>query len=392
MIKYASQYIDKEDIKIVSKVLRGNFLTQGPEVKKFEKKLSNFFGCKYSTTVSSGTAGLKIALMSLDIKKNQGIIVPAITFIATVNAAKNITDNIFIADIEKDTGCLSISKLKNTIKLAERKKIKIKCLINMHYAGQGHDLIEISNFCKRKNIFIVDDACHSMGSGYEFNKKKYLIGSCKHSDITVFSFHSIKNITTGEGGCILTNSKKINYKTNLLRAHGIERKKTKKKDPWFYNAVYYSENYRLTDFQCALGISQLEKINKFKRIKDKLYNYYIKKSQNYNKIFVPIKKCEKFNPHWHLFSIIFVGDLYIYKKKLFNFLKRNKINTQVHYIPLYKHEIYKDKYIKEFHKDSEEFYLRELSLPFHSKITKSEIDFIFKKIDVFINQNKINLL
>lgn len=384
MIKYASQNIDKEDIKIVSKVLRGNFLTQGPEVKKFEKRLILKTNAKYAISVSSGTAALKIALRSLNLKSNEGVVVPAITFVATINATKDITKNIFISDIDKDTGCMSFEKFLQAVNHAKKKNIKIKTLINVHYAGQGQDVLEIFNFCKKNRIKIIEDACHSLGSKYKIGSKIYSVGSCSHSDITTFSFHSIKNITTGEGGCILTNNKKIYQKSLLYRSHGIV-----KKNFWIYNASVFSENYRLTDFQCALGTSQLRKLENYKKKKDKVYKYYKKKLEHYKIFMSTINKNSGWNVHWHLFPILLNKKFIKLKKKLFIFFKENNIQTQVHYIPIYKHSIYKNKFIQGFFNGSEEFYKRELSLPFHTKLTKLDIDYIFNILDKFLSKNKI---
>tara|TARA_B100000963_G_scaffold362041_1_gene402481 strand:+ start:8253 stop:9437 length:1185 start_codon:yes stop_codon:yes gene_type:complete len=391
-IKYASQNIDHTDLKSVNKSLQSEFITQGPNSKIFENHLKKKFKSKYAVCVSSGTSALKIAMMSINLSKNDGVIVPAITFVATINAAKNITKNIIISDVDPSFGCITKEKLIDALNIAKKRKIKVKCLINVFYAGQTKDLFEIFKICKQNNILIIEDSCHAIGTNYKVGNNLYKVGSCSHSKVSTFSFHSIKNITTGEGGCLLTNDKKIFEKARVLRSHGILRDINKKK-PWEYDAKFFSENYRITDFQCALGISQLKKIEEFKKKKKKFYNFYLKKIKKFKDYFIPLKT-EKNNcdPHWHLFPIIFNKKNLQQRDKLYFFLKSKNINTQIHYIPLYKHTLYKNLYSRNDYKDTEFFYNRVLSLPFHTKLTKKEINRVINSINEFIyriTQNKV---
>jgi dTDP-4-amino-4,6-dideoxygalactose transaminase len=391
-IKYASQNINQLDINHVKKSLKGDFITQGKTSEIFEKNLKKKFNSKYALAVSSGTSALKIAIMSLNLTKNDGIIVPSITFVATINAAKNITNKIIISDVDPSYGCITKEKLLDAIKIAKKKKINVKCLLNVFYAGQTKDVYEIYKICKKNNISIVEDSCHAIGTKYKVQNKLYNVGSCSHSKISTFSFHSIKNITTGEGGAILTNNFEIYKKSKVLRSHGILRNLNKEK-PWEYDAKFFSENYRVTDFQCALGISQLKKIEIFKKKKKYLYNYYLKKINDFKEYFTELKNEKNCSdPHWHLFPIIFNKKNIQYRNKLYFFLKSKDIFTQIHYIPLYKHTLYKSLYLKNFHKDSEFFYRRVLSLPFHTQLTKLQIDRVIKNINIFFNkiaQNKV---
>jgi dTDP-4-amino-4,6-dideoxygalactose transaminase len=389
-INYASHNIDKEDIKAVNRTLCSNFLTQGPEINKFEDRLKNKFHSKFAVAVSSGTAALKIALKSLKLEKNSGVIVPANTFIATANAVTFCNFNLILAPVNKEHGGLDYQSLEIALKYAKKNKIKVRCLINVFYAGQVWDVEKIYTLCKKNKIKIIEDACHAIGTKYFVNNKLYSVGSCKHSDISTMSFHSIKNITTGEGGCILTNSKDIYNYSKLIRSHGINRdrissKKNKKSfiQPWFYEAIELSENYRLTDIQSSLGISQLKKLDKFKIYKSNLYKYYLKKISDLKDILEPIPRNKNSDTHWHLFPVLLKKKYLDQKINLFNFLKKNRIKIQVNYIPIYKHPIYKNKYFFKVHKDSELFYKKVISLPFHSKITKKDVDFIVYKINKF---------
>jgi dTDP-4-amino-4,6-dideoxygalactose transaminase len=389
-INYASHNIDKEDIKAINRTLNSNFLTQGPEINKFEECLKKNFHSKFAVAVSSGTAALKIALKSLKLEKYSGVIVPANTFIATANAVTFSNFNLILAPVNKEHGGLDYQSLVVALKYAKKKKIKVRCLINVFYAGQVWDVEKIYSLCKKNKIKIIEDACHAIGTKYFVKNKMYRVGSCQHCDISTMSFHSIKNITTGEGGCILTNSKDIYNYSKLIRTHGINRdprssKKNKKlfKQPWFYEAIEFSENYRLTDIQSSLGISQLKKLDKFKFYKSNLHKYYLKKISDLKDILEPITLNKNSDTHWHLFPVLLKKKYLDKKIYLFNFLKKNRINIQVNYIPIYKHPIYKNKYLFKVHKDSEIFYKKVISLPFHTKITKKDVNFIIDKIHQF---------
>ncbi len=388
LIKYASQNIDLEDIQSVVKTLKNEFITQGPKVTEFEKKLKKKFGAKYCIVTSSGSSALKLSLRSLNLKSNDYVIVPSNTFIATANAVITNNKKIIIAPVNPNHGGLDEDCLEKTIKFAKLKKKKIKALINVFYAGQVWDLHKIYKICKKENIKIIDDACHAIGTNYKYLNKIYKVGSCKHSNITTFSFHSIKNITTAEGGCILTNNLKIYDLVKNLRSHGINRdkknslinKKNFNDQPWFYEAVELSENYRLSDLQCALGISQLQRLDRFKKDKDFLYRYYKNKIKRLNRFLVPIDSNKYSISHWHLYPVLINENYTKYKKKLFLYLKNKNISTQVHYIPIYKHPIYRKYYDKKLNLDSEKFYRKILSLPFHSALTTKEIDYIIREI------------
>ena len=331
-IKYASQNIGNSDIKNIRKVLRDEFLTQGPNVSDFENKLKKRFGSKYCIVTSSGSSALKLSVKSLNLKKNDYVIVPSNTFVATANAVTLNNLKLIIATINPNHGGLDLNCLKKTINHAQKAKKKIRAIINVFYGGQVWDTHEIYKFCKKKNIKIIDDACHAIGTSYKYNKKIYNIGSCKHSDITTFSFHSIKNITTAEGGCVLTNDKRLYNSIKNLRSHGINREiaNTKfnkinfKNEPWFYEALEISENYRLSDLQCSLGISQLQKLEKFKRHKDILYDYYKNKIRKLNRFLIPISCNNRSNTHWHLYPVLIKQNFSKYKKKLFLYLKKKK--------------------------------------------------------------------
>jgi len=247
--------------------------------------------------------------------------------------------------------------------------------------------LDIYKICKKKKISIIEDACHAIGTKYNIKKKHYNVGACAHSDISTLSFHSIKNITTGEGGCILTNNKKVFDFCKILRSHGIQNK-NRKNQPWLYDAVFLSANHRITDFQSSLGISQLKKLNNFYIKKKKLYKIYVNTFEKYKFFFKPLKKNSNCKSHWHLFPILFNHKFIYLRNKLYFFLRKNYVLAQINYIPLYKHSIYKKYYDSVLHKNSEYFYKRILSMPFHTSLKIKDVKKVFSLIDIFFKQIK----
>ncbi len=261
MIPYGRHHIDKEDLLAVNKVLRSNFLTQGPLVSKFEKQISKYVGSKYAVVVSSCTAGLHLASIISNNVKGKKLLTSPISFASTANSSLFTGGKVIFADVEKDTGNISIQSTKEILK-----KNNINSISPVHFGGLPCDMISINKLRKKNNLMVYEDAAHSFGAKYD---RKNKVGSCKYSDMTVFSFHPVKSIAMGEGGCITTNNKEIYERLCRLRNHGIEKKrenfliKSKRSYPWYYEMQELGYHYRATDIQCALGISQLKKINKF---------------------------------------------------------------------------------------------------------------------------------
>ena len=248
MISYGRQYIDQKDIKAVSSVLKSNWLTQGPQVEKFEKGIQNFLGAKYACAVNNGTAALHLACLALKIKENdlQGMHRREKFTISVGDELPAGIKPIFI-DIDKNTYCIDIDKMEEKIINLKNKNKRIKAAIITDYAGQPCDWKKIYALAKKYNFLTINDNCHSFGSKY-YDKKNY---AAKYADIATYSFHPVKTITTGEGGCVVTNNKKINETLRVLRNHGVVRNKKieKKKGVWFYEMIELGFNYRLSDNQ-----------------------------------------------------------------------------------------------------------------------------------------------
>ncbi|PIV63376.1 MAG: UDP-4-amino-4,6-dideoxy-N-acetyl-beta-L-altrosamine transaminase, partial [bacterium (Candidatus Ratteibacteria) CG01_land_8_20_14_3_00_40_19] len=260
-IPYGHQWIDDGDIEAVIKVLKSDWITQGPKIKEFEEKIASYCGAKYAVAVSSGTAALHIASLSCGIKKGDEAITTPITFVASANCVLYCGGKPIFADIQPDTINIDPEKIKNKITK------KTKAIIPVDFAGHPCDLKEIYNLAQENNLTVIEDASHALGAEYRGTK----IGSCKYSDMTVFSFHPVKIITTGEGGIVTTNNKEYYEKLLLFRNHGITKDSSKFSngracsagEKWYYEMQELGYNYRITDFQCALGVSQLKKIDKF---------------------------------------------------------------------------------------------------------------------------------
>ena len=258
LVPYGKQYIDNDDIRNVSKSLKNEKITTGKVVEKFENNLKKFLKSKYALTCNSGTSALFLIFQSLGIKKNDIIIMPSITFVASYNIAKLFGAKVYLADVDKFTGQMYPSHVEDCCKKFKLRRVDI--IVTMYNGGYPYYVDKFISLKKKYNALIVEDACHAFGASYTLKGKNYKVGSCKHSNLAAFSFHPLKSITTGEGGLVTTNNKKFYKKIKELRSLGIQRSPKKH---WQYQVVGNGLNFRLTDFQCALGISQLVKIKKF---------------------------------------------------------------------------------------------------------------------------------
>jgi dTDP-4-amino-4,6-dideoxygalactose transaminase len=375
LIPYGGQKIESHDASIVSKSLLQKLITSGPSVQKFEKKINNFLSCKYSTVCSSGTSALFLAMKALDIKKNDIILMPSINFISSYNIAKILGAKVFLTDVDELTGQITPKLVEECCRKYKIKKFDL--LIVMYNGGYP---LNANNYIKLKKKYrcnILEDACHALGAEY-LNKKKFKkIGSCFDSDVSIFSLHPLKTITTGEGGIVTTNNKKIDKLVKSLRSHGITRSKTKH---WEYDVLHNSLNFRLTDFQCDLGINQLLKIKKFIKKRKKIADYYEKKLKKLSE-YVHIKtEYKSHKPAYHLILINIKNCNLKKKEKLLKFMQKNNINLQYHYIPIYKFKVFKDKYIKG---QNEKYFNSTVSLPVYVDLTFKQINFILSKLNIF---------
>ena len=379
IIPYGRQYIDSQDIRLVSKALKEDLITTGHYVKKLEYKISKFLRVKYVASCNSGTSALHLALMAIEIEKDDVVVMPAINFIAVYNMTRLMNAKIFLADVDPLTGQMTPETLLECIKNNRLKKIK--AIVTMYLGGYPENVIKFYNIKKKFNCYLIEDACHALGAKYFFNKNLLSIGSCKHSDISTFSLHPVKTITTGEGGLITTNNKFFYNRIISFRSHGIDKDKN---FHWKYNLSKSGFNYRLSDINSALGLSQLKKINKFIKFRRQVYNYYIKNLEQYRNIISLPKYNNKNFSSFHLFIISINFKKKITKDIFFRFLKKKKINCQFHYIPIYKFNFY-NKLVKLKHYKGAEYYFRNsISLPIFYNLNSNMLSKILDQVRLFL--------
>jgi perosamine synthetase len=370
IIPYNTQYTDQEDTNAIVDLFKSNgFLTCGPKVEQFEKAICNYTGAKYGVAVSNGTAALHIACLTLGLKKGDEVIVPAITFVASSNCVLYCDAKPIFCDIEENTLNLDCYKIEKLI------TDKTKAIIAVDMAGQMCDYHKLKKICKKYNLKLIEDAAHSLGAQENKCLHKPNVGS--FADMTTFSFHPVKNITTGEGGMVLTNNKEYYNLLKKYRSHGITKdfKNREKNGNHEYDIDLLGYNYRMTDIQATLGISQLKKIDMFMKRREEIKNYYLKELNNSDNV-----ECldYKFNSANHLFIVKVKNRK---RNELYNLLKKNNIYTNVHYKPIYLFSIYqKLGYKKGLCPVAENIYKSILSLPIYYKLSQDDLDKIISLV------------
>jgi len=375
MINYGKQNINSKDIKSVIKSLKSNFLTQGPIVEKFEKKISKFLKSKYCIGVSSGTSALEIVAKVLNWKKNDIIIVSPITFLATANCIEKTGATPYFVDINFNDYSLDLTKLEQT--LLKFKK-KVKAVIITDYAGHPADWKNLLKLKKKYKISLINDNCHALGASIN-GDKGYAV---KHADFVTLSFHPVKVITTGEGGAILTNKKHLYEDAKILRSHGVIRNNelSKKHGYWYHEMRSLGSNYRLSELHASLGLSQISRLNKFIKKRNFIANFYNQIFSDKNKFIKPLIN-KNFKHAFHLYPLLVnlkkIGKT---KKQIFNEFLKNKIKLQVHYIPINTQPYYKKKYgfKKKDFQNSLKFYNQEISLPIFYDLSIKNLNYIKK--------------
>ena len=363
MINYGKQSINQDDIDAVVAVLKSEFLTQGPKVLEFENDLANYCGVKYVKVVNNATAALHLAYLAIGLQKNDLVWTTPNTFVATANAALYCGATIDFVDIDSKTYNLSVDCLRKKLIQAKIDSRLPKLVVPVHFAGQSCEMKDIWELSQEYGFKIIEDASHALGGEY-LDKK---IGCCNYSDMAVFSFHPVKMITTGEGGAIATNDKLLSEKIELLRSHGITKDSSKflnKSDgDWYYEQQDLGFNYRLTDIQAALGISQLKRLDQFVTKRREIARKYFNKLDHN---VLPYQHHDT-NSSWHLF-IIKCSD----RKDTYIKLKDQGVMTQVHYIPVNMQPFHNKKTQK--NKNNDEYYQNCLSLPIYPDLTLDDQD------------------
>lgn len=376
-ISYGRQYITDEDIAAVVETLKSDYLTQGPKIKEFEDAFSKEVGAKHAIAVSNGTAALHIAAMSLGVKEGDNVIVTPLTFVASANCVRYSGGNVHFCDINHANYLLDLNKLKKM--LNDKPKGYYKGVIPVDFAGYPIQAEELRKLCDEYDMWIIEDACHAPGAYFIDSKgEKQLVGNGVYSDITVFSFHPVKHIATGEGGMITTNNDKLYYKLRSLRTHGICQNPellTENRGGWYYEMQELGYNYRITDIQCALGISQLKRLKWSVDRRQEIAEKYNKAFANVSSIKTP-KIVSGIYHAYHLY-VIQVED----RKGLYTFLRDNNIFAQVHYEPVHLMPYYQN--LGNNRGDLpvvENYALHCLSLPNFPTLTDEEQDYVIEKV------------
>ena len=380
MIRYSEQHIDNKDISSVIKTLKSDFITTGPQIQKFEKNLSKIVRSKYSVVFNSATSALHSACVALGLKKNDWLWTSANSFVASANCGLYCGAKIDFIDIELETFNIDLKKLEIKLHKAKKKKLLPKIIIPVVFAGQSYDRDHLIILSKKYKFKILEDASHGLGAKY----KNRNIGGNKDI-ISVFSFHPVKMITTGEGGSAHTNNKKYYDIMKSVSSHGIIRKKTNLNqgiNHLLYEQKYLGYNYRLTDIQAALGNSQLKKLNLFvkkRRVIASIYNQCL----NNNNLILPIEK-EYAKSSFHLYVVLVKNGKKKTRDDLICHLKKNKIFTNIHYKPIHLQPYFKKfGFKKGDFKNAEKYYRRAISLPIHPNLKKTEVTMIIRKINIF---------
>jgi len=378
ILPYGRQFVDEQDIKGVTDAVQAPFLTTGPSVAAFEAQLCRLTGAEYAVACANGTAALHLACMALGVGQNDLGLTSPISFLASANCIEYCGGQADFVDIDPSSLCLSPEKLD----VYCREKQVPDLVIPVDFAGTPADLPSIHKLSERYGFKVIEDAAHSLGSEYTCNGNTYACGACIHTDMAIFSFHPVKTVTTGEGGAVMTNDKTLADRLRRLRSHGMETSTARadKEGQWYYEMTSLGYNYRITDLQCALGLTQLEKLSGFKSRRQQIVSAYNDAFENDGGVILPPKVLAE----WacpHLYPVRFKGGVKI-RKKIYDTLRAMDIFCQVHYIPIYWQPYYAEKYHygKGMCPEAEDYYSQCLSLPLFPAMSDGDVQRVIEAV------------
>jgi len=367
-IPYGRQSINEQDIEAVVNVLKSDYLTTGPKIAEFERKVADYTGAKYAVAIANGTAALHAACYAARIGEGDEVITTPITFAASSNCVLYCGGTPVFADINPETYNISPEDIERKI------TPKTKAIIAVHFTGQPCEMEQIHAIAHKYNLTVIEDGAHALGAEYQEKR----VGTL--SDMTTFSFHPVKHITTGEGGMILTDNPELYQRLKLFRTHGITREEellTKNDRPWYYEQLDLGYNYRITDIQCALGVSQMDRLPEFLEKRKQIAKRYNEAFAANEQIQLPYQK-EGCDNAWHLYVIRIKNGK---RKEVFEKLRAAGIGVNVHYIPVYQHPYYRTHgYAEVTCPNAEEYYKECISLPMYPDLKEEEQEYVIKKV------------
>ncbi|MDO5848692.1 MAG: UDP-4-amino-4,6-dideoxy-N-acetyl-beta-L-altrosamine transaminase [Methanobrevibacter sp.] len=377
-LPYGKQTMDQDDIDSVVEVLHADFITQGPKINEFEEGIAKYCGAKYAVAFNSGTSALHGAYFALGLNPGDEMITSPNTFVATSNAALYLGAKPVFGDVQAETGNL------DPLKVADKITDKTKFIAPVHYSGNPCDMKAFAEIAEENDIKLIEDAAHALGAKYDGKP----IGSLEYSEMAMFSFHPVKHITTGEGGIIVTNDEEYYNRLQLFRSHGITKENlvNESDGDWYYEMQHLGYNYRITDIQCALGISQLKKLDSFVNSRREIAKKYDGMFED-NPYFDVIEETPNAESAYHLYPILLKDKYLKNKREIFSRLREEGIGVQIHYIPVYRQPYYRELgYPQDSCPVDEEFYLRELSIPMYPTLTDDDLEFVQEKLYKVISE------
>ena len=388
-LPYGRQWINDQDITHVVEVLKSDLLTQGPTVEQFEQALASYLDARYVVAVSSGTAALHLACLAAEVGPGDQVITSPNTFVASANCALYCNAQPGFVDIDDKTYNLSPQSLTTFLTTAFTSP---KAVIPVHFAGQPCDMQTLSDLASQHNFIVIEDACHALGAKWQDQNGQWQkVGNCSHSDIAVFSFHPVKHMTTGEGGAIATNDSSLYKKLINLRTHGITKTSedlTQNDGPWYYEMHDLGYNYRITDLQCALGLSQLTKLDDWVCQRRQIAQTYNKAFRDVADLILPYEPPNT-QSSYHLYVLQVKGNTER-RKTIFETLRAKGIGTQVHYIPVHLQPYYQKQFgfkPGDF-PNAEQYYTRCFSIPMFPHMTKADINRVIDTVHEVVVQSR----
>ncbi len=387
MIPYGKQQLDEDDIAAVTAVLHSTWLTQGPQVPAFEQAISLLCGAKHAVAVNSATSALHIACLALDVGPGDLVWTSAISFVASANCALYCGAAVDFVDIELNTGNMCVNALEAKLLIAKKTNTLPKVVIPVHFAGQPCNMAKIAQLAAEYDFKVIEDASHAIGAQYQGKA----VGSCQYADICIFSFHPVKIITSGEGGMALTNQRDVARKMQLLRSHGITSDTAELTEeshgPWYYQQQLLGFNYRMTDLQAALGLSQSYKLSQFVTERNTLADQYQKLLAPFNRI-MPLQVQPDCFSSYHLFVVRLAGLTKTQHKACIEHLRSKDIIGHLHYIPIYLHPFYQQQGFQPgYCEQAERYYQQAVTLPLYPGLTLKQQSHIVQVLTDFLSND-----